>query len=157
MDKYQIWTDGSCNNNPSHATQGFGGWGFVLIQNDKVIFEDLGFEKETTSNRMEMLAVIKGLNYVSHSHPDIKIEVYSDSAYVVNCFIERWYIRWQEMDWDEVKNSDLWKEMLSLYHSKFLRVKFVKVKGHSGVVHNERADYLAGQARKHNLILNGIV
>ena len=157
MDKYQIWTDGSCNNNPSNATKGFGGWGFVLIKNDKVIFEDLGFEKETTSNRMEMLAVIKGLNYVTHSQPNIKIEVYSDSAYVVNCFIERWYIRWQEMDWDEVKNSDLWKEMLYLYHSKLLRVKFVKVKGHSGVVHNERADYLAGQARKHNLILNGVV
>jgi len=157
MKKYQLWTDGSCNNNPSHSTKGYGGWGFVLVEDNKVIFEDLGFEKDTTSNRMEMLSVIKGLSYLTQYHSNSKIEVYSDSAYVVNCFIERWYIRWQEMNWDEVKNSDLWKEMIYLYHSRLLSVRFKKVKGHTGVVHNERADFLAGEARKYSLKQNGVV
>lgn len=148
-DEFNIWTDGSCNNNPNHSSFGIGGWAFVVEYNDKVIYEDLGFEMKTSSNKMEMTAVIKGLEWAIKNKNKPRLVIHSDSAYVVNCFLEKWYLRWIEMDWDDVKNSDLWKQLLELYHSKLIRVKFNKVRGHKGIKNNERADFLAGQARKY--------
>jgi ribonuclease HI len=150
MDReYNIWTDGSCNNNSKHHSYGVGGWAFVVEKSDKVIYEDLGYEANTSSNRMEMTAVIKSLEWAVKNKPKARLVIHSDSAYVVNCFLERWYLRWIEMDWDDVKNSDLWKKLLALYDSKLLRVKFKKVAGHKGIKNNERADFLAGMARKY--------
>lgn len=147
--EFNIWTDGSCNNNPKHSTYGVGGWAFVVEKDGRVIYEDLGYESNTSSNRMEMTAVIKSLEWALKNKSKSRFVVHSDSAYVVNCFLERWYLRWIEMEWDDVKNSDLWKKLLELYHSKLLRVKFKKVAGHKGIKNNERADFLAGMARKY--------
>ena len=157
MEKIQLWTDGSCNNNSKHSSFGYGGWGFVVVRDKKVIFEDLGFQEKATSNTMEMTAVIKGLKHLIKNHEGSKIEVYSDSAYVVNCFLERWYIRWREMEWDDVKNKELWIQLLELYESKLVRVRFVKVKGHAGIKYNERADFLAGEARNYLLYKNSLL
>jgi len=143
----EIWTDGSCNNNPKQKTFGYGGWGYCVVADGKVIYEDLGFDEKVTSQRMEMMAVIEGLKYAKKHHPHSVVTIVSDSAYIVNCFKEKWYIRWIQDDWDEVKNREYWEPMLKLYHSKLLKVKFRKVKGHSGVEFNERADFLAGEAR----------
>lgn len=144
----EIWTDGSCNNNPKHSNHGFGGWGFILVKDGIVLFESLGFVKKSTSQRMEMKAVIEGLKSVIDKFPNSRVTVVSDSAYIINCFKERWYIRWIEDEYDDIKNSDYWKEMLSLYFSELVKVKFRKVKGHSGIKFNERADFLAGEARQ---------
>jgi ribonuclease HI len=142
-----IWTDGSCNNNKKHENSGIGGWAFLVIKDGETIFEDLGYTEETTSTRMEMEAVIQSLKYAYQNHLTDKIDLHSDSAYVVNCFLEKWYIRWIEMDWYDIKNRDKWEEML--HYTKLLKIKFVKVKGHAGIESNERVDFLAGEARKY--------
>lgn len=153
----EIWTDGSCNNNPKHANHGYGGWGFVMVKNGETLFEDLGYDSGVTSQRMEMAAVIEGLRAAINKYPNTRVTIVSDSAYVVNCFHERWYLRWIECEWDDVKNKEYWQEMLELYHSKFIKVKFRKVKGHAGIEFNERADYLAGEARKYILEQNNLL
>lgn len=143
----EIWTDGSCNNNPKHSNHGIGGWAFVVIKDNKVVFEDLGYDYKVTSQKMEMTAVIKAMQYCLKNYKEEVITIVSDSAYIINCFKEKWYVRWMQMDWDDVKNSDYWKEMLGL--KKQLKIRFKKVKGHSGVEFNELADLLAGEARKY--------
>lgn len=145
----EIWTDGSCNNNPKHANFGYGGWGYVMVKDGKVIHEDLGYDEQVTSQKMEMRAVIEGLKRVIDKYPKSRVTIVSDSAYIVNCFIERWYIRWEETDWYDVKNREYWEELLRLYRSKLVRVRFKKVRGHAGIELNERADFLAGEARKY--------
>jgi len=152
-----VWTDGSCNNNSKHLNFAKGGWGFcILDKKNKLIHEDLGYYEPATSSTMEMMAVIKSLEYIIENLLKSRTEVFihSDSAYVVNCFLEKWYVRWMETDFYGIKNEELWRQMISLYNTKFLKVKFVKVKGHSGIEWNERADFLAGEARKY-LIENG--
>ena len=147
----EVWTDGSCNNNKKHVNSGAGGWAFIVVEDGETIFEDLGFEENTTSTRMEMEAVSRALKYASENFISKKFNLNSDSAYVVNCFLDRWYIRWIEMDWDDIKNRDKWEEILHYYRK--VKVKFVKVKGHAGIEENERCDYLAGIARNHLICL----
>lgn len=136
-----IYCDGACSGNQS-ATN-VGGWGVVLKYHDKVK-ELHGGERNTSNQRMELTACIKALEAVK-SH-DIPIDVYSDSAYLINCMKEKWYVNWQKNGWKNAKkqpveNQDLWKRLLELIsqHS----IKFHKVAGHSGVELNERADKLA--------------
>lgn len=145
----ELWTDGSCNNNSKHENHGIGGWSFLIIEDGRIVYEDLGYKQKQTSSRMEQWAVIKGLEKIAelYSEDKIKVLVRSDSSYVVNCFLERWYMRWIETEWYGIKNEDLWKKMLKIYNHKRLRVAFKHVKGHAGIEHNERADYLAGEAR----------
>ena len=132
-----IYTDGACSGNP-----GPGGWGVILMhgQNKK---ELSGGETDTTNNRMELLAVIRGLKTLTKP---CNVELYSDSAYVINAFNQNWIENWQKNDWktsskSPVKNKDLWLELLSLL--KVHNVKFIKVKGHSDNQFNNRCDELA--------------
>lgn len=132
-----IYTDGACSGNP-----GPGGWGVILMhgQNKK---ELSGGETDTTNNRMELLAVIRGLKTLTKP---CDVELYSDSAYVINAFNQNWIENWQKNDWKTsskapVKNKDLWLELLSLL--KVHNVKFIKVKGHSDNQFNNRCDELA--------------
>ena len=132
-----IYTDGACSGNP-----GPGGWGVILMhgQNKK---ELSGGETDTTNNRMELLAVIRGLKTLTKP---CDVELYSDSAYVINAFNQNWIENWQKNDWktsskSPVKNKDLWLELLSLL--KVHNVKFIKVKGHSDNQFNNRCDELA--------------
>ena len=135
-----IYTDGACSGNP-----GPGGWGAVLIygENKKEIS---GGNKNTTNNIMEITAVIEALKCLKN---ECKATVYSDSAYVVNCFNQGWIYNWKKNNWKTstkgpVKNKELWEELYTLV--KKYNVEFVKVKGHSGVEGNEEADKLAKQA-----------
>lgn len=137
MKRVTIYTDGACSVNP-----GPGGWGCVLIFNG-VEKEFSGFENDTTNNRMEMLAVIQALSKLKEP---CEIDLYSDSAYVVNAFIKDWITSWQQKDWKNaekkpVKNVDLWKQMLELVNTH--KVTWHKVKGHSNVEYNNRCDALA--------------
>jgi len=153
----EVWTDGSCNNNPKHKNCGYAGWSFCVVVNGKKISEDLGYFENATSQTAEMTAVIKALIFTKNNFKKQNINIMSDSAYIVNCINELWYMRWIEMNWDDVKNSDLWKKLIKLYKENNNKVKFVKVKGHSGVKFNERADLLAGEARKYLLEIKGIL
>ena len=140
MKKVTIYTDGACSGNP-----GPGGWGAVLIygENKKEIS---GAQKDTTNNIMEITAVLEALKLLKE---ECEVEVYSDSAYVVNAFTEGWIYNWQKNNWktaskDPVKNKELWEELYSL--TKKHKVTFNKVKGHSTNELNNRCDYLATHA-----------
>lgn len=131
-----LYTDGACSGNP-----GMGGWGAILMYKgvEKVIS---GGEKETTNNRMELTAVIKGLEKIKGN---CKVDVYSDSAYVVNAFLQDWITSWKAKGWrttkGEVQNLDLWQQLISLCEKH--EVVWHKVKGHADNEYNNRCDKLA--------------
>mgnify|MGYP000946299047 CR=1 FL=1 len=137
MKKVVLYTDGACSYNP-----GPGGWGAILIykKNQK---ELSGGEQNTTNNQMELLAIIKGLEALRE--PCI-VNVFSDSAYVVNAFEKEWIENWIKNSWKtankkDVANRELWQKLLELM--KIHKVKFHKVKGHSQDKLNNRCDELA--------------
>ncbi len=131
-----IYTDGSAKGNP-----GKGGYGVVMLsgKHRKEISE--GFLL-TTNNRMELLAVIVGLESVKTLKSDIV--VYSDSKYVVNAVEKGWLFNWQKKNFKGKKNPDLWMRFLSVY--KKHSVRFLWVKGHNNNTENERCDRLAVSA-----------
>ncbi|NEN74773.1 ribonuclease HI [Pelistega sp. NLN82] len=133
-----IWTDGACKGNP-----GPGGWGAVL-QYGPHTKEIYGGEKETTNNRMEMMAVIEALKLLKRP---CKIRLHIDSQYVkkgITEWIENWKKKgWKTADKKPVKNQELWQalDILRQQHD----ITWIWVKGHAGDVGNERADALANQ------------
>lgn len=132
-----IYTDGACSGNP-----GNGGWGAVLMYKNKKK-EISGGERNTTNNRMELLAPINALKLLKEP---CKVDLYSDSAYLVNAFNENWLESWQNNNWrnanrKEVKNVELWQELLKL--TAVHEVTFIKVKGHADNKWNNRCDQLA--------------
>lgn len=142
MKEITLYTDGACSGNP-----GVGGWGCVLIYRG-VKKEYSGAEELTTNNRMEILAVIEGLKKLKQP---CKVEVYSDSAYVTNAFLQNWVGSWVKNNWrgsdkKEVKNKDLWVELLNL--CAIHQVGWHKVKGHADNPLNNRCDELATGAIK---------
>ena len=142
MDEITIYTDGACSGNP-----GPGGWGAILMYQD-IKKEIAGGKKNTTNNVMELTAVIEALKLLNRP---CKVDLYSDSAYVVNAFIQKWTINWQKNNWKtsdkkDVKNKELWQELLELTTTH--KVIFHKVKGHSDNEFNNRCDELARNAIK---------
>ena len=132
-----LYTDGACSGNP-----GAGGWASILSYKGKEKILS-GGEIQTTNNRMELMAVIMGLESVKGDRP---VQVYSDSAYVVNAFNQNWLVSWQKNNWKtagkgEVQNKDLWQRLLSVVNK--LDVTFNKVKGHADNEYNNRCDELA--------------
>lgn len=137
LKKVTIYTDGACSGNP-----GPGGYGAILIYNGKEK-EISGGEKNTTNNKMEMMAVIKALEVLKEK---CDVEIYSDSAYVVNSINNKWVYSWKKNNWiksdkTKAKNIELWEELISLI--SFHNVKFIKVKGHADNEYNNRCDKLA--------------
>lgn len=135
-----LYTDGACSGNP-----GAGGWGAVLLYGEHKK-EISGGEAETTNNRMELTAVIKGLETLKYP---CAVDVYSDSAYTVNAFLQGWVYGWEKSDWKKadnkpVLNDDLWKILLS--YTRQHEVTFHKVKGHADNEWNNRCDELARSA-----------
>lgn len=136
-DSVVLYTDGACSGNP-----GRGGWAAILSFNGKEKILS-GGEVETTNNRMELMAVIQGLENVKSGN---KVKVFSDSAYVVNAFNQGWISNWKRNNWKtssgaEVSNKQLWFRLIEAMQN--LEVEFIKVKGHSDNVNNNRCDALA--------------
>ncbi len=138
MKKYiELFTDGACSGNP-----GPGGWGVVLRygQHEK---ELSGGEKETTNNRMELTAAIKGLEALKE--PCV-VKLVTDSKYVADGIIKGWAKSWQKNNWIKsdkkpALNSDLWERLLELLEKHEVKIEWVK--GHAGHAENERCDRLA--------------
>ena len=128
-----LYTDGAASGNP-----GPGGYG-VVLKCGPLRKEMSGGFARTTNNRMELLAVITGLEAVRWD--DAVVEVYSDSAYVVKAVTENWLQNWQRRGWKKVKNVDLWVRFLEVYGRH--KVTFHWLKGHAGHPENERCDALA--------------
>ena len=142
MKELDIYTDGACSGNP-----GPGGWGVVLLyQGNRK--ELSGYQPETTNNRMELFAAIQGLSALKES---CIVNLYSDSSYLINAFEKHWIDNWHRNGWKTstkkpVENQDLWK--LLLIHVRKHQVRFIKVKGHSDNVNNNRCDEMAVAAIK---------
>ena len=142
MEKVVIYTDGACSGNP-----GPGGWGAILMYKDNKK-EISGGKKETTNNVMERTAVIEGLKLLKYP---CEVDLYSDSAYVVNAFVQGWIYNWAKNNWktagkEPVKNKEIWQELYAL--TKTHKVNFIKVKGHSDNEYNNRCDDLSRTAIK---------
>lgn len=138
----QLYTDGACSGNP-----GIGGYAGILIYG-QVEREYSGAEAQTTNNRMEVLAVIDGLKRLKEP---CKVDIFSDSAYTVNAFLEGWIYAWKKNGWKKgdgkaVQNTDLWEELYAL--TTIHEVTFHKVAGHADNERNNRCDALARAAIK---------
>jgi len=133
-----MYTDGAARGNP-----GPGGYGTVLMAGEYRKELSGGFRK-TTNNRMELLAVIKGLEALKNEGSNITI--YSDSSYVVDAVEKKWVFGWEKKSFKGKKNPDLWKMFLNVY--KKHNVKLIWIKGHSNIKENERCDRLAVEASK---------
>jgi len=144
----KVFTDGGCSGNP-----GPGGWAFVVVREEagvkSVLAEDKGGEKDTTNNRMELLAVINALRFLEGiPAPRPSVLVLTDSQYVqkgIGQWIRNWKNNgWRTSDRKPVKNKDLWVELDELVER--LAPKWQWVRGHSGILYNERCDEMTQQA-----------
>lgn len=141
-----IYTDGASSGNP-----GPGGYGVVLVHGTRSKELSAGFRK-TTNNRMELLAVIVGLEALKKAPLDVT--VVSDSKYVVDSVNKGWVFGWEKKNYAGKKNPDLWRRFLRIYRAHKVRMEWVK--GHSNHVFNERCDALAVRAGKQlNLPVDG--
>jgi len=131
-----IYTDGSARGNP-----GPGGYGVVMIYGKHRKELSQGYEL-TTNNRMELLAVIRGLQALKRD--DLSVKIYTDSKYVSDAVNKRWVFNWEAKGFKKKKNPDLWRAFLEVYNR--YSVSFVWVKGHASIPENERCDQLAVEA-----------
>lgn len=145
MKRLDIYTDGSCSVN-----SGKGGWGIVVVYQDKVYYEACGAEENTTNNKMELTAFLTAMKWVEEHFKDehVSYTIHTDSAYIANCFKDQWYKRWEINGWRTanrvaVKNKELWEEIIKIYKATEHICSISYVKGHSDNVWNERADTLA--------------
>ncbi len=142
--KVVIYTDGACSGNP-----GIGGWGAVLFHGE-TMKEISGYEENTTNNRMELSAAIKALEKLK---VPCEVDLFSDSAYLINAFNEGWITNWQmngfkNANKKSVANVELWERLIEF--NNIHKIKWIKVKGHSDNKYNNRCDELAtGEISKH--------
>ena len=142
MEKVIIYTDGACAGNP-----GPGRWGTILMYNGNKK-EISGAKNNTTNNVMELTAALEGLKMLKFP---CEVELYSDSAYLVNSFSQGWIYNWKKNNWktaskEPVKNKEIWEEIYNL--TQIHKVKFIKVKGHADNEFNNRCDEMARNAIK---------
>ena len=148
--KIEVYTDGACSQNGTWD----GGFGVVVVKNDNVVRVDGGREPNTTNNIMEMKAIIRAFDWIELERREeafTEAIIYTDSAYIVNCIDQKWYVNWRKNGWktakkEPVKNPELWFDILS-YIEHHSDVKIVKVKGHSNNNYNNMADEIAVRSR----------
>lgn len=137
MKKVTIYTDGACSCNP-----GPGGWGAVLFYKD-TMKEISGYNPNTTNNQMELTAAIKALELLKEP---CEIDLYSDSAYLINAFTQNWITKWQMNGFRNAKkkpveNAELWQQIIAFNNTH--KINWIKVKGHADNKYNNRCDELA--------------
>lgn len=148
--KFEIYCDGSTRNN-GHANA-LGAWAYVVLNEGKKISEDCQAVKGATNQQMELVAAAEALEHIFHEHiaiPFDSVVVYTDSAYLHNCYVQKWYKNWERNGWvnskkQPVANKELWERLIRWFESP--EVDFKKTKGHAGVEWNEYVDTLAQNA-----------
>ena len=146
----EFYTDGAF----SSKTE-MGGWAAVCVEDGNVIDTQSGYEPYSTNNRMELTSFLSALeNADTIETGNTKVTIYTDSAYIANCFNQNWYVKWMSNGWrtsdkQDVKNQDLWRRIVALYIKlkERLDLSIVKVKSHSDNPWNNYADLLAVRAR----------
>lgn len=145
--KIEIYTDGSCSGNGQKNASG--GWGYIVLCDGKKVAGS-GKELNTTNQRMEMVAVISALSFVEKNYSlenfRDEIIIYTDSAYISNCWKDSWYKKWLYNGWmnakkEPIANRDLWIYLIPWFDTPNFSI--VKVKGHVGNHYNELVDQLA--------------
>lgn len=150
--KFILYTDGACSGNP-----GPGGFGSIVISDFKYVTELGGAFSQTTNNRMELQAVISGLNFIlAQKIKTFQVQVYTDSVYVIRG-ITQWVFGWKRNGWknsagDPVTNQDLWEELLNLVALVPEKIKWDYVRGHNNDPGNERCDKIAVAFSKNDSI-----
>lgn len=139
----EIYTDGAAQGNP-----GKGGFGTILTFAGKEKELSEGY-RLTTNNRMELMAVIKGLEILNKEN--LKVKIYSDSKYVVDAVNKKWLNNWIKTDFKNKKNEDLWRRYYKASQKHF--VELIWIKGHNGHIYNERCDVLAVKAAENKNLL----
>ena len=140
----EVYTDGSLK---SLGSKRCGGWAYVVISNTKMIYTDSGGEYDTTNQRMELMAVYQAIKYLeSIRRPEDRVIIYSDSAYVINCFEECWYKIWVKNGWynsqkQPVANADLWDVIIPYFDNWWY--SFYKVPAHQNNYWNNVVDEMA--------------
>lgn len=140
----EVYTDGSLKR-IGKAT--FGGWAFIVVRDGHEIFCTGANEMDTTNQRMELTAMVKALDYIKDNRePNERVIIYSDSAYIINCYQQDWYINWEKNGWQnaqhkDVANRDLWEQIIPYFDNFWYY--FMKVPGHAGNYWNEKCDDVA--------------
>ena len=149
MDRIKLYCDGAASNNGKEDA--IGGWAFAIIKYDEVVCFSSGKVIGATNQMMELQAMVTGCAYIEAYHlQDCLVDIYSDSAYIINCFNQNWWCNWEKNDWlnskkEPVANKTLWELLIPSF--KKVNYTFNKVKGHNGDKWNEYVDKLAVQAR----------
>lgn len=147
----EFYTDGAYSSKSE-----MGGWAMICVEDNEIIDTQSGYEPYTTNNRMELTAFLTALELIDTIETGrTKVIIYTDSAYVANCFNQGWFRNWMANGWktsdrQEVKNQDLFRRIVALYiknKDKF-NLEIAKVKSHSGNKYNEYVDLLAVKRRK---------
>lgn len=144
----EIYTDGSAVGNLP-ADNKVGAWAYCIIKENMPVTENFCAEPHTTNQREELKAAIYALQEAQAHYPPDLITLYSDSAYLINCYQQKWYINWQNNDWrnskkQPVANKDLWEKLIPYFNNPL--IKFEKVAGHADCKYNNRCDELASSA-----------
>ena len=145
--KFEVYSDGSTRNNG--RADAVGAWAYVILNENVKVHEDCRAEVGTTNQRMELIAAAEALDYLFYNEicvPFDKVVIYTDSAYLHNCYTQKWYVNWQNNGWrnskkEKVANQDLWERLVGYFEMP--EVEFVKVKGHADNVWNNYVDALA--------------
>ena len=146
---YELYTDGAVSNNGYENA--YGGWAWILTDGKVELLKSSGFIDGSTNNICELTAMIKGCQRANdETEPDEKIIVYSDSAYCVNCYVQKWYRKWLANGWktsgrQPVANRTLWEQLIPFFESE--KFTFQKVKAHSGNYWNEKVDKMAVEVK----------
>lgn len=147
---FEIYCDGSTRGNGKENA--IGAWAWLVHNNDNIIKKECQAELNTTNQRMELTAAANALDYLVYEQlmvPFDKVLVYTDSAYLHNCYTQGWWRKWQSNGWknskkEPVANQDLWERLIKYFEMP--EVEFVKVKGHAGNHYNEIVDTMAQTA-----------
>lgn len=146
---YEIFCDGATSDNGKADAPG--GWAYVILRDGVIISQNSGGEKGTTNQRMELTAALKACEEIEAMDGFATVKLYSDSAYLINCYKQNWWKNWRANGWrnskkEPVANQDLWEKLIR-YFMMTPSYDFIKVKGHAGNKCNEMVDKLAVAAK----------
>jgi ribonuclease HI len=147
--QFEIYCDGSTRGNGT--SNAVGAWAYIIIECHQEILRKCEAEVNTTNQRMELQAAAEALDYVADNFftPFDRVIVYTDSAYLHNCYKQKWYKAWETNGWKNSKkqpvaNQDLWERLIKYFEMP--EIEFAKVKGHAGDHYNEIVDTMAQNA-----------